>query len=295
MNQKKILIFSIILILISGLLFLFSQKYKEWISCGSDELILKQSDRQIDNFSNTKISPKAGGIDSSENQPIPKDQLSGQISQPENQTIRESDSQPVSYQIDVSFTSQAPFANWDNLHNEACEEAALIMAEHWLSGEKLTREKAEEEILNSVSWQIENFGGHYDLPAETIVELAKQYFKIEKIEIIYQPTLDDIKEELSSGNLVIVPTAGRLLKNPYYRQPGPVYHLLIVRGYDEKMIITNDPGTRRGEGFKYTYQNFFDAIHDWPYGPPDFGQKLAKEERAIGVLDGQKVMMVIKK
>jgi len=198
-----------------------------------------------------------------------------------------------SIQLNVPFTSQAPYVNWDDLHNEACEEAALIMAKYWLSGEGLSKEKAEKEILDSVHWQIENWGGHYDLPAEKMVELAKQFFGIQKIEIIYQPTLEDVKKELSKGNLVLAPMAGRLLKNPYFRQPGPIYHVVVVRGYDEKWIITNDPGTKRGENFKYSYQNFFDSIHNWPYNPPDYGQKLSKDEKAIGILKGQKVIIVI--
>jgi hypothetical protein len=33
-----------------------------------------------------------------------------------------------SYQItNVPFVSQAPFANWDQLHDEACEEASVII------------------------------------------------------------------------------------------------------------------------------------------------------------------------
>jgi hypothetical protein len=198
-----------------------------------------------------------------------------------------------SIQLNVPFTSQAPFANWDDLHNEACEEAALIMAKYWLSGEELSKERAEKEILDSVYWQIENWGGHYDLPVEKMVELAKQFFGIQKIEIIYQPTLEDVKKELSKGNLVLAPMAGRLLKNPYFRQPGPIYHVVVVRGYDKKWIITNDPGTKRGENFKYSYQNFFDSIHDWPYNPPDYGQKLSKDEKAKGILKGPKAIIVI--
>lgn len=220
------------------------------------------------------------------------------VSKVENKEVEKNENQEIiksQVNLNIPFTAQAPFAVWDDLHNEACEEAALIMAKYWLDGKTLTKEKAEEEILNSVAWQIKNWGGHYDLPSEKIVELGKEYFKIEKIEVFYQPTLEDIKKELSKGNLVIVPTAGRLLKNPYYRQPGPIYHMLVVRGYDEKWIITNDPGTRRGENFKYTYQNFFDSIHDWPYGSPDYGQKFSKEEKATEILNGQKVMIVVGK
>ncbi|MGC9049040.1 MAG: C39 family peptidase [Patescibacteria group bacterium] len=219
------------------------------------------------------------------------------IQKTEEETKKIENQEIINSQInfDVPFTSQAPFAVWDDLHNEACEEAALIMAKYWLNGEKLSPEKAEKEILASVNWQIKNWGGHYDLPAEKIVELGKEFFNFKKIRTFYNPSVDDIKKELSKGNLVLTPAAGRLLKNPYYRQPGPVYHLLVVRGYDEKGVITNDPGTRRGKGFRYTWDNFFGSLHDWLFGPPDYGQKLSKDEKAVGILRGQKVMIVIEK
>ena len=38
--------------------------------------------------------------------------------------------------LEVPFTSQAPYAIWDELHNEACEEAALITVNHYLKGER---------------------------------------------------------------------------------------------------------------------------------------------------------------
>jgi len=195
--------------------------------------------------------------------------------------------------IKVPFTSQAPFGVWDNLHNEACEEAALIMAEHWLNQQPLTSHQAEQEILAAVDWQIKNWGGHYDLPAEKIISLAQDFFKIKNIHLVNQPTIDNIKDELNQGNLVLVPMAGRLLKNPYYRQPGPVYHILVVKGYTDKIIITNDAGTRRGEGFSYSYQNFFAAIHKWAYAAPDFGLNITKAQQAEQILSGDKVMIVV--
>lgn len=201
---------------------------------------------------------------------------------------------PSNFELEVLFTSQAPFQIWDDLHNEACEEAVLIMAKYWLSGQKLSRKKADQEILVSIYWQKENWGGHYDLSVEKTVELAKEYFGFEKIYVKNKITLEDIKDELSKGNLVIVPTAGRLLENQYYRHPGPVYHMLVVRGYDDKEqeIITNDPGTKRGQGFKYTYQNFFNSIHDWPL---PFGQKITKEQAAKEILSGEKAMIVVER
>lgn len=197
--------------------------------------------------------------------------------------------------LPVPFTSQAPFAEWDDLHNEACEEAALIMAKAWLDDQELSKEQAEEQILSSVSWQEENWGGHYDLNVSDTIRLGNRYFGMERIYFTEVNGIDDVKYELSKGNVVIIPTAGRLLKNPYYKQPGPAYHMLVVKGYDKKEIITNDPGTRLGADFKYSYDTFFQAIHDWPFSLGE-SNSLSKDEKAEEVrLKGEKMMIVVEK
>jgi len=195
--------------------------------------------------------------------------------------------------IKVPFTSQAPFGVWDNLHNEACEEAALIMAEHWLNQQPLTSHQAEQEILAAVDWQIKNWGGHYDLPAERIAALGRDFFNLKNIQLVVDPTIEQIKSDLVKGNLILVPAAGRLLKNPYFRQPGPIYHVLVLRGFNGDKIITNDSGTRRGEGYRYSEQILFNAIHNWPYPGPDYGIKVAKDVQAQAILTGPKVMIVV--
>jgi len=197
--------------------------------------------------------------------------------------------------IDVPFYVQSPFAKWDDLHNEACEEASLIMAESWIKNEVLEKQELNQKILDSVVWQKENWGGHFDLNSQEVVELANKYFEIEKIYYTFVNSVDDIKKELNKGNLVIVPTAGRLLGNPYYRTPGPAYHMLVVVGYNKKDIITNDPGTRNGENFSYSSDVFFNAIHDWPFSIKE-SKFLSNDEKAEEVsLQGEKVIIVVEK
>ena len=71
----------------------------------------------------------------------------------------------------------------------------------------------------------------------------------------------------AAGRPVIVPLAGRLLGNPYYTQPGPVYHMLVVKGIAENGdIITNDVGTRHGRNLTYAPDVFLNAMHDVPSG-----------------------------
>jgi len=194
----------------------------------------------------------------------------------------------------VPFLSQAPFAEWDDLHNEACEEATLIMAKYWLEKKPLDKETGDKEILDSVAWQEQNWGGHYDLSVEDIKNLGINYFGLIKIYYTAIEGIDDIKRELSEGNLVIVPTAGRLLNNPYYKQPGPAYHALVLKGYQDDKIIANDPGTKRGENYIYDQNVLLNAIYDWPLGLGE-GHEFDNDKKASEVLKGKKIMIVVEK
>lgn len=201
-----------------------------------------------------------------------------------NQNKENSEKLIIKEEVDlaVPFSPQAPFAKWDKLHNEACEEAALIMVHYFLKGEKLTKEKMEKEIQDLVSWQIKKWGRHKDLTLKELGEIAKEYYGWQKIKVLDKITIEDIKREISKGNPVIVPAAGRVLNNPYYRRPGPYYHMLVVRGYKKDKIITNDPGTKRGEKFIYSPEILYQAIHDWPGEDKD-------------ILEGEKRILIIKK
>lgn len=197
---------------------------------------------------------------------------------------------PKSINLDVPFTSQAPHANWSMPWQEGCEEAALIMVHHYLQGErgdKINKDLANQEILKMVDWQKNHWGGHYDLKAEEIAKLAKEYYSYKNVKVEYDITVEDIKKELAQKNPVIVPAAGRLLENPYFTPPGPVYHNLVIVGYDANGFITNDQGVWQGYKFKYTYENLIDSIHD-------FVDETTKTNPSP-ILSGKKAMIVIKK
>jgi hypothetical protein len=83
----------------------------------------------------------------------------------------------------------------------------------------------------------------------------------------------DIKKELAKGNPVIVPTAGRQLHNPNFRQPGPIYHMLVVKGYEGDNFITMDVGTRNGYNYVYGQKVLFHAIADWQNDAPNQSAK----------------------
>jgi hypothetical protein len=182
------------------------------------------------------------------------------------------ESLPKTFKLNVPFIPQAPLEIWDEDHNEACEEAAILTLDTYFKKKELTPEMADKEILAMIDYQKKNWQGHFDLPVEDIVKLAEEFYGYKDTKIKYDISIEDIKREIASGNPVILPCAGRMLfgpleegKNPYYRSPGPLYHMLVAIGWDDEkgIMIVNDPGTKRGKDFSFKYEVLENAIHDW--------------------------------
>lgn len=172
--------------------------------------------------------------------------------------------------LDAPFISQAPFGNWsDPRKQDGCEEAAAIMAMAWVKNEKLTSQMADEKINEISAYEEKMYGNSRDTNAQDTAErIFKKFFKYDNVRVKYNITKENIKQELFKSNLVIVPTNGRLLNNPNYTFPGPTTHNLVIIGYDvdKKEFITNDPGTRRGEKYRYNEDVLENALSDYPTG-----------------------------
>lgn len=176
--------------------------------------------------------------------------------------------------LPVPFTVQAPYANWDLPYQEACEEASMIMLVDFVLGRKdlrLPPAEADDRILELVQWEANN-GYTIDITVAEVVEVLQKRFNIKAAVRPY--SAEAVRQEISAGRPVILPAAGRLLGNPYFRTPGPLYHMLVVKGYEGDEFITNDPGTKRGENFRYHYSAFDKAVHDWNGGDVGNGQQV---------------------
>jgi len=172
--------------------------------------------------------------------------------------------------LDAPFVSQAPFGGWsDQRQQDGCEEASALMAVKWARGESLSKEEGLKEILAISDFEKNKYGEYRDIFSEDTVNwIFKDYFSYGKAEVKKGVSAGDIIDELKKGNLVLAPMDGQLLENPYFTHPGPVRHMLVIRGYDgpRDVFITNDPGTRHGEAFEYSTKNLFESIRDYPTG-----------------------------
>ncbi len=189
--------------------------------------------------------------------------------------------------LNISFIAQAPFGEWgDPRQQDGCEESASLMAVRWARGEDLTLAEAKEEILAASRYEEETYGDYRDTSAKDTAErIISGYFGYEDWQIKEVNTTADIIKELAAGNVIITPMNGQKLCNPFYTAPGPERHMLVIRGYDPNTheFITNDNGTRKGEGYRYREQVLFDAIRDYATG------------YHIPIAEIKKVMIVIKK
>ncbi len=170
---------------------------------------------------------------------------------------------PNNINLNVPFAVQAPKANWTMPYKEACEEATLIMVNGYLNGViNYESDDLVKQIDDLVNYQLEVYGEHRDLTILETAKIAQDYFKV-NYRVLDDLDIDKIKFELSQGNPVIIPAAGRLLGNPNFRGEGPLYHMLVIKGFQDNFFITNDPGTRNGADYLYQIDKLLAAIADW--------------------------------
>ncbi len=270
MIKKIVFALILVLILISGFfLFLKSQNKKE-TNAPQENTVQNDSQDKVENEEKKDIQENENN-ESGTNIKEVKDNGEEKI--------------PDKFLIKVPFTSQAPFAVWDELHEEACEEASIVMVKYFLDKKELTPQVAENEIQDLVKFQIKKYGDYRDTNAEQTMKMFVDFYGQPKnglrFEVIYDFKKEDLKEYLSKGNPIIVPAAGRLLGNPNFTPPGPLYHNLVLVGYEGNKIITNDPGTKRGQNYKYDIDLLYKAIHDFPGKKED----IEKGDKAMIVLE----------
>lgn len=171
--------------------------------------------------------------------------------------------------LNVPFTSQAPTGNWsDPRQEDGCEEASLLMAWLWINDKGITPSEAEKAIIDMSDFETAHYGNYNDLDAADTAKLMTDYYGYTKLEVKYNPSIEDIKNSLRAGKLVLVPANGQYLGNPHYKAPGPTTHMLVIKGFNDAkgQFITNDSGTQYGKSYVYAYQTLYKAMVDYPSG-----------------------------
>jgi len=270
MTKKKIIIFAIVLAAIGGGIFLYFKAVKPFLSgeINTEKPIACTMEAKL--CSGGSYVGRTGPNCEFAPCPQPASQPPTTNHQPTttNHQPTTTNHQPPTT-LDIPFTPQAPFGNWKDPRQAAgCEEASILMVMRWVKNKPLSPAEAEKEIIAISDFEKEKYGEFRDLSASSTVQLIKDYFNYQNVELVLNADALKIKNEIANGNAVIVPVNGQKLKNPHYTPPGPIQHMLVIKGYDPetKEFITNDSGTKRGENFRYDEKILENALQDYPTG-----------------------------
>lgn len=163
---------------------------------------------------------------------------------------------------DIPFIVQAPFGDWGGVFQNACEEASMLMISQMHGPLLLPPIDIKKQITAFVDYENQH-DIFSSMSVVTVQYLLQLFFSIES-HLVENPTLDVMKRQLVDG-VLIAPMSGEILANPQFRRPFPPYHMLVITGYDDakKEFIVNDPGTKLGENYRYSYATIVNALHDW--------------------------------
>jgi hypothetical protein len=183
---------------------------------------------------------------------------------------------PAEFNIDMTFYSQAPYGNWKQPWQDACEEASLLLVANTYNKYDWTRSQFNDQILKLVDWEVKTYGSYKENPADQIIQTLKDQFNLSSV-VHTDPTLEDVQKILAQGHLIIIPLAGKEIGNPNFQNGGPTYHAIVIKGYTkDQKIITEDVGTSHGENYIYSWDTLQKANHDYII-PIDDGAKVIIE------------------
>lgn len=177
----------------------------------------------------------------------------------------------------VPFTTQAPTGNWEG--NKNCEEASAVMAAAYLHGDtrdEMPADFAQQEISKLVQWEENHFHYNADTGAAETAQMIEGALQL-KTSIIHDFTEDDLKKNLLSQQVILLPLNAQILATDHYSDLHPTYHMVIIHGYNSKGFLVHDPGTTKGKNNLYTFEELKKAAADWdnPHQRMDQGKKVA--------------------
>ena len=166
---------------------------------------------------------------------------------------------PATAVLQVPYTVQAPGNNWKEFEN-ACEEDVVLMYHDYLEGNHATDipvPEATDALRAMEKWQVVNWGAEKDLTLDRTGQFAQAYYGYHYQ--VFPATVQSIKDQLAAGRPVIIPAMTHSLQNHNYGAQ-TVYHEVLVKGYNDQGVVTNDGGIWQGKNWFYSWDIVFQAI-----------------------------------
>ena len=179
------------------------------------------------------------------------------------------DDQKEIVNLSVPFISEAPQKIWSGPWINACEEASVAMVDSYYLGQSKVMPKDAAILMNQLfAWQNKLFKSNANSNATRTLQMIVANNMSFQGEIIREPTLEQIQDELRAGHPVISLHYGLDLKNPslIFRRGGSAYHMIVIKGFDENTqeFIVQDNGSHNdGIDFRYKYDILMSSLHDY--------------------------------
>jgi hypothetical protein len=189
---------------------------------------------------------------------------------------------PYSLILPVPFSTQAPDDSWTG--NEDCEETSVTMANAYLTGtteDKLPPDAAQNAIDNLKTWEQANLGYNANTGADSTSRMAEGAFGL-RVEQVPNFTEAELKQAIVNHTPILLPVNAQKLGNAQYIHDGPLYHMIVIRGFKGDIFIVNDPGITGGDGNSYPFSVLQAASANW-------------DEATQSIVSTQKIALVLSK
>jgi len=182
------------------------------------------------------------------------------ILEQKNSSISEGITPPAAQNL--PFTSQAPYGIWDRPWSDYAEEACILMAQKWANAEEMPEMRGvAEELLRIGEWEGQEFGTSKNTDSLQNLRILKEFYHLQA-ELSYDLTQESIFSALDQDKILLLPVNGQILDNPHYGEPGPEHHTIVIYGYEGATLLTNDPGTAKGEATRYDLEKILESVQD---------------------------------
>ncbi len=171
--------------------------------------------------------------------------------------------------LDVPFISEAPEKIWSGPWVNACEEASVAMVDNFYIGKTKVTPKEAAILMNKLfAWQNKIYKSNANSNATRTVDMVLKNNLSFRTQIVRNPTLIQIKDELRANRPVISLHYGFDLKNPdlVFRRGGSAYHMIVIKGFDEntqEFIVQDNGSHKNGIDFRYKYDTLMASLRDY--------------------------------
>ena len=177
-----------------------------------------------------------------------------------------------SHDLRVDFYSQSPFWKWWPVFEDTCEEASVLLALNYVRDDYMNKIQFRDELLKIVDWENKVFWDFKDTNVDETAQILENFYNFTDYEIKENPSIEEMKTEISQWNIIIAPVYGIWL-NPNYGWIWPDYHFLVIKWYTDNSFISHDVGTARWENYIYNQETLYNRIHDYHPENIELGEK----------------------